>query len=126
MTCRQVVFGKRLRDFNGTQRPDNSVVVSTFGHAVDVRAEQQGSEVVRASCAPADDVSSSVDSNVELRTAHKTDNILTSLLVSIAISDATDTTLRVLAKLGQGVEVFHQSWAVDSELRLERESAKRH
>src|SRR5258708_27960884 len=124
MACLQVVFSERLRDFNGTQRPDNSIVVSTFRHAVDVRAEQQGSEVVRACCAAPDDVSSGIDSNVELRTAHKTDHIVTSLLVSIAISDATDTSLRVLTKLGQGAEVFHQSWAVDSELRLECESAK--
>src|SRR6185436_12992503 len=68
--------------------------------------------------AAADDVAGGVNRNIQLRRAHQTHHIFAPLAIGFAVSDATDSALRVLAKFRQGFEVFIQARAVNAQPRL--------
>ena len=107
-----VVLEERLRDFDRAQRSNHAVIVSAFGHAVDVRATQNRLLTVIAAGAPANKIAGGINRNLELRRAHQAQNVLAALSIGFAVSDAADTALRVLAKLSQGVDVVHEARAI--------------
>ena len=53
-------------------------------------------------------------------------HVFASLFVGIAVRDATDTALRILAKLRQREDVVHDPFAVDAQCGLRKKRSKRY
>src|SRR5512140_809364 len=99
MAERDLLFFERLSNFNGRERAHVAVIVPAHGNRVNVRADQQGLERWIAARAAADDVSRSVDMNVQAGRFHQTDGIFPSLEIGLRVGNAADAALRVGAEL---------------------------
>src|SRR5207253_10924753 len=111
-----VVFGECLRDFDRAERAHVAVKVSALRHAVDVRAEKNRLQIVVATRAAADEIAGSINRSIKLRGTHQTHHVLTSLSIGLAVSDATDSALRVLAKLSECGEMLVKARTIDMQL----------
>ena len=83
--------------------------------------KSSGFRLAVAARAPADDVAGRVDRNIKLRRAHQTHHVLAALPIGVAVSDAADAALWVLAEFRQFAQMFVQARAVDAKLRLSRQ-----
>src|SRR5262249_13907769 len=121
------VFSQRLCNFDCSKRTNVAVVISAFGHAVNVRAKKNRSQTAVALGTTAYQIAHGIDRHVELRVTHQAHHVLAALAIGFAVSDAANAALRVLPELRQSFKVFVEARTIHAWLsfRDERKSMKR-
>src|SRR5882762_7957376 len=101
--------------FDGAHAADVSIEVSTMENGINVRAEEQFRQLLRA-CAQAEDVSGGIDADLERGLLHQADGVFPSRHIGFRESAARDTALRIPAELTQFLERALQTIRVDVKL----------
>src|SRR5262249_38637996 len=117
MSQRDIVLGQRLGHFDCAHRADVAVVIAAFGHGVNVRADDQRFQVHVIARAPPDDVARGVNAHAQLRLAHQLHRVFTAFQIGVAVGEATDAALRILAELGKLAQAPVDALAIDSQFR---------
>src|SRR5438045_1707815 len=90
-----------------------------------MRAQKDRSQFRLAAFATSsDDVARGVDRSIQFRRTHQPHNVLTSLPIRFAISNATDAALRILAELREFLQMLIQACAIYAQ-RCTAASSKR-
>ncbi len=108
-------FLERAQNFDGAHAPDVSVEVPAMDHGVDVRAEEQEGQILRAG-ARAEEVPRGVDAHLEARLPHQTRDVLSRGQIGFREPEARDPALGVAPELAQLLESAAQAFPVDVKL----------
>src|SRR5207245_8887124 len=92
-----------------------SIEGSAVQHSIDVRAEKQYWQLLRAS-APAEDVSRRIDANLKACLLHETDDVFASGQIGRRETNASDTAFGIPAELAQFLKRSLQTLRVDMKL----------
>src|SRR5438105_14137260 len=106
---------ERVHHFDGAHAADVSVEVSAVQHWIDVRAEKQYWQLLRAS-APAEDVSRRIHANLKACLLHETDDVFASGHIGLRETDASDTAFGIPTELAQFLKRALQTLRVDMKL----------
>src|ERR1700722_18588112 len=101
--------------FDGAHAADASIEFSTVQHRIDVRAEKQYWQLLRAR-APAEDVSRSIDANLKARLLHETDDVFAGGHVGLREANASDTAFGIPAEFTQFLKCALETLRVDVKL----------
>ena len=113
MACCHAGLVERLRDLDGTDRADLTVVVAAVRDRVDVGAQHQRRKS-RISAGPSpDDVACRVDANVEAGVPHEVGDEVSTVAIGLAERDAANASLQSSAKAGECLEMRQYTSSVD-------------
>ena len=126
MARRGLLVPQRGHHLERAHAPDVPVEVASFGHRVDVGAEQDRGQRGIGSRAPAVDVGRRVDPHVEPGLLHPLDEPHPGGLFLRGEAQAADTAFRVLAELGESEQQSLGPLAVDVERRVQSGAGQNH
>src|SRR5882672_3959108 len=103
--------------FDGAHAANVSIEVSAMENGINVRAEEQFRQLLRA-CAQAEDLSGGIDADLERGLLHQADDVFPSGHIGLRESGARDAALGIPAKLAQFFKRALQTFGIDVELFL--------